>query len=150
MPTSSTTRRTDTIRQPRKPAISADQLADQLAATLAISNAKGKQKASVLFSDEDLRLSAMRSVNSASQALSTVVQSGWKRSSASIQLKSSLSLSNITASAASAAKHLAVLRSMRPNDVDVERAAASVLTKLVALEMVGLGISSCVIPVLNV
>jgi hypothetical protein len=150
--TSSTTRRTNSIRQPRKPAISTDQLADQLSTTLAISNAKRKQKASVLpsLSDEDLRLSAMRSVNSASQALSTVVQSGWKQSSTSTQLKPSLSLSNITASAASAAKHLAVLRDMRTNDVDVERAAASILTKLVALEMVGLDTSSCVIPLLNI
>ena len=124
-----------TARQFKKPAISTDKLADKLD----ISNQKGKQKALGILSDEDIRLSAMRSVNSASQALLTVVQSGWKRSSSSKKVKASLSLSNITASAASAAKHLAILRGMRPNDVDVERAAASVLTKLVALEMVCLG-----------
>jgi separase len=134
-----TTRRPISTRQlikPKKTAISIDQLADQLAIGLTIPNPKGKQKASVALSDEEIRLSAMRFVNSSSQALSTAVQSGWKRST---QLKASSSLSNITASAASATKHLAVLRDMRPNDVDVERAAASILTKLVALEMVGFG-----------
>ena len=143
MATGSTTCRAISTRcqliKPKKTAVSTDQLANQLATGLTISNVKGKQKASVVLSDEDHRLSAMRSVNSASQALSTAVQSGWKQSSQSTQLKGSSSLSNIIASAASAAKHLAVLRDMRSNDVDVERAAASILTKLVALEMVSSG-----------
>ncbi|KAF8958159.1 peptidase family C50-domain-containing protein [Flammula alnicola] len=43
---------------------------------------------------------------------------------------------DINSSASSAAKHLAILRSMSPGDVDVERAAVSVLGKLIALEMV--------------
>jgi separase len=130
-----TKRPANSARKPQKTAVSTDQLADQLATGLTISNLKGKQKAS----DEDLRLSAMRSVNSASQALSTAVQSGWKRSSGTTQSKPSSTLSNVTASAASASKHLAILRSMRPNDIDVERAATSVLSKLVALELVSIG-----------
>jgi len=130
------TRRGNSTRQftrPKKAAISADKLAEQLSSGLTISNAKGKQKASA---DGDVRLSAMCSVNSASQALSTALQSGWKSSLVTAQSKSSPSLSNVTAAAVSAAKHLAVLRTMCPKDVDVERAAVSVLTKLVALEMV--------------
>jgi separase len=77
----------------------------------------------------------MRSVNSASQALSTVIQSGWKHSGIA-HPKPSSTLLSVTSAAASAAKHLALLRTMRPNDLDVERAAMSVLTKLVSLEMV--------------
>lgn len=141
MATSSTTRRDISTRQlsrPKKAASSTDQLADQLATGLTISNGKGKQKALAVASDEDIRLSAMRSVNSASQALTTAVQSGWKRSSLISQSKSSTNLSIITSSAVSAAKNLSVLRGMRSNDLDIERAAASVLTKLVALEMVRL------------
>lgn len=131
------TRRTNSTRQFKKTGLSTDQLAEQLATSLTISNPKGKQNASAVLSDEDLCLSAMRSVNSSSQALSTAVQSGWKQSSGTIQSKSS---STVTASATSAAKHLNILRSIRPNDVEVERAAMSVLTKLVALEMVSLAL----------
>jgi separase len=116
--------------------ISADKLAEQLASGLTISNEKkGKQKASPLFlSEEDIRLSAMRSVNSASQALSAMVQSGWKRS---LETPSSTqTLVNANASTVTVNKGLAVLRQMCPDDVDVERAAVSVLGKLVALELV--------------
>jgi separase len=131
-----TTRRGMSTRQfPRtkKMAVSTDQLAEQLASGLTISNTKGKQKAPPVVSDEDVRLSAMRSVNSASQALSAAIQSGWKYSPGTAQSKPSSSVNSATASAA---KHLAVLRTMRPDDLDVERAATSVLTKLVSLEMV--------------
>jgi separase len=142
MATVPTTRRNDSFRQitvtkTKKTAVSTEQLADQLAISLTVSKQKGKQKASAVLSDEDPRILAMRSVNSASQSLSVAVQSGWKLSSGTTQSKSSSTLSNVTASAALAAKHLTILRSMCPNDVDVERAAVSVLAKLVALEMVG-------------
>lgn len=97
----------------------ADQLADDLATKLAIGNPESK-------------LSAMRSVNSASQDLSRVIQSGWKKSSNC----SKAMLQSTSSSASTAVKQVAVLRNLCPDDVDVERAAASILGKLVALEMV--------------
>lgn len=116
--------------------ISTDQLANDLASDLAdltISNAKGKQKA---LSEEDQRNSAMRAVNSASQTLSTVVQSGWRKSSKMPLPKASPTLTKVNASSLSAMKNLSILREISPGDLDVERAAMSILGKLVTLEMV--------------
>ena len=97
----------------------ADSLAGDFATKLAIGNPESK-------------LSAMLSVNAASQDLSKVIQSGWKRSSSS----SRATLQSTTSSASAAVKQVAVLRNLSPDDVDVERAAASILGKLVALELV--------------
>ena len=120
----SSTRRTAS-RQPSKSLknvpTSVDQLAGDLATKLAIGNPESK-------------LSAMLSVNAASQDLSRVIQSGWKKSSSS----SKTTLQSTTLSASAAVKHVALLRNLCPDDVDVERAAASILGKLVALEMVSL------------
>jgi separase len=74
----------------------------------------------------------MLSVNTASKDLSKVIQSGWKRSSSS----SKATLQSTTSSASAAVKHVAVLRNLCPEDVDVERAAVSILGKLVVLELV--------------
>jgi len=106
----------------------AEQLASELASKLTLSNDKGKMKALEI---EDSS-SSMRSVNEASQALSAVVQSGWKKSSSD----SRTTLSTVASITAKATKHLDTLRRLRPGDLDVERAAASILGKLVALEMV--------------
>ncbi|KAF8878729.1 peptidase family C50-domain-containing protein [Infundibulicybe gibba] len=115
-----------------------DQLAEALAG-LTISPdtvaAKGSSKGNgkTVVSNKELQLSSMRSVNSASQALSVIIQSGWKMSSeASLSSKACV---NARASARAAAKHLAVLRGMDSADLDVERAAMSVLGKLLALDM---------------
>ena len=98
-----------------------DSLAGDFATKLAIGNPESK-------------LSAMLSVNAASQDLSRVIQSGWKKSSSS----SKATLQSTTSSASAAVKHVAVLRNLCPDDMDVERAAASILGKLVALELVSL------------
>lgn len=117
-------------------AVTIDQLTDQLASGLTISNAKGKQKATTpSLPLEEQKRQAMRSVNSASQSLSSVVQSGWKRGT-EVPPKKSTTLAEVNASAASAAEHLVTLRDLCPGDLDVERAAVSILSKLVALEMV--------------
>jgi len=118
--------------KPRKPATTPDQLAKDLAGKLKISNAKGKQK---VREDEELdseakKLVSMRAVNSASQTLSNVAQSGWKKSTGGV------SKTTVVSSAAEAAKHLGVLRRISHGDIDVERAALSVLGKLLVLEMV--------------
>ena len=99
---------------------SVDSLAGDFATKLAIGN------------PVESKLSAMLSVNAASQDLSKVIQSGWKKSSSS----SRATLQSTTSSASAAIKHVAFLRNLCPDDVDVERAAASILGKLVALELV--------------
>lgn len=110
--------------------MSTDKLARQLASRLTISNNKGKQKASATPTQDEIRVCAMKAVNSASQALSTVVQSGWKKSSGKASPPS------VATSVAAAVKNLSVLRQICPDDVDIERAAMSLLGKLVALELV--------------
>ena len=112
----------------------AEALADALATKLTISGSKGKQKAAPeMVSEDDLRISAMRSVNSASQELSNVVRSGWKKFLSNF---STTTLSNAESSALTAEENLCVLRRICLQDMDVERAAVSVLGKLVTLDMV--------------
>ncbi|KAG6902753.1 hypothetical protein C0995_011901 [Termitomyces sp. Mi166 len=111
----------------RSAGISVDNLAEQLTSNLVISDAKGKRKATTL-SEEQLRLESMRAVNSASQQLSAAIQSGWKKSSGKRSTQ-------VATAAAAAAKHLAILRRNGSMDVDVERAAMTVLGKLVSLEV---------------
>ncbi|KAF8155999.1 cysteine peptidase C50 [Crassisporium funariophilum] len=134
-----TTSRRPVSRQPSKVAKLVPSAADQLAgnmAKLTISNAKGKQRAEEsVVSSEHSRLVSMRAVNAASQTLSGIIQSGWKRSSSGSS-KGTLQSLNTASSAAST--HIAILRRLCPDDIDVERAAASVLGKLVALGMVQL------------
>ncbi|KAF7984668.1 hypothetical protein HWV62_12932 [Athelia sp. TMB] len=108
----------------KPPVISADDLANQVAG-LAISGTKGKHQAT---SNEDTRLATMRAVNTASQNLSAAVQSGWKPGSG----KQSTA---VRGAAGAAAKSLKELRSMCSGDVDVERAASSIIGKLIALDL---------------
>jgi separase len=119
-----TTSRRTVSRKPSKSlkngTSSADSLAGDFATKLAIGN------------PVESKLSAMLSVNAASQDLSRVIQSGWKKSSSS----SRATLQSTTSSASAAVKQVAILRNLCPEDVDVERAAASILGKLVALELV--------------
>ena len=107
-----------TVKSLKTTSASVDQLAGNLATKLVI---EGNPKRS-----------AMLSVNAASQELSNVIQSGWKKSSSS----SKATLQTTTSSASASVKHVAILRNLCPDDVDVERAAASILGKLVALELV--------------
>ncbi|KAF9528394.1 peptidase family C50-domain-containing protein [Crepidotus variabilis] len=94
-------------------------------------------------SPEQAKIASMQAVNAASQALSSVVQSGWKRSSAVPVLSSDKNtIMLVQNSAAAAAKHLATLRSLTDSSsafdsggLDVERAAGSIVAKLVALEV---------------
>src|SRR5258708_31849818 len=93
----------------RKPETTPDQLAKDLAVKLKLNNAKGKQK---VREDEELdseakKLVSMRAVNGASQTLSNVAQSGWKKSTGGV---SKTTVNTIVSSAAEAAKHLGVLR----------------------------------------
>ncbi|KAI9061528.1 hypothetical protein FKP32DRAFT_1654199 [Trametes sanguinea] len=74
----------------------------------------------------------MRVVNSASKSLSAVAESGWKAS----QSKSDrTTAASAVKHATTARKELNVLRELSPGDSDVERAASSIVGKLMALEM---------------
>ena len=76
----------------------------------------------------------MQSVNSASQELSNVVCSGWKKSLSNF---SKTMLSNTKSSALMAEENLCVLHKISLQDMDVERVAVSArLGKLVTLGMV--------------
>ncbi|KAK0220404.1 cysteine peptidase C50 [Armillaria fumosa] len=131
MPIASTSRRTRTGNGASKTS-TVDRLADQLASGLSITNAKGKEKAQApVLSAERQRVVAMRAVNSASQSLASIVASGWKRSTGDSPRK----LTEAKSAATSAAAHITSLRELCPGDIDVERAAMSVLGKLVALDM---------------
>ncbi|KAF9070318.1 peptidase family C50-domain-containing protein [Rhodocollybia butyracea] len=118
-----------------KPISDADRLAAQLAKTLLISDdtkGKGKQKA---LSVDEQKLRAMRMINNASQKLSDIVQSGWKNSTDEGKKTRPKSAVEALEASTSAARHLALLRDISSNDLNVERAAMSILGKLVALEM---------------
>ena len=110
--------------------ISVDKLAEKLTSNLVISDVKGKRKVTTL-SEEQIRIDSMRAVNSASQQLSATIQSGWKKSS-------NKGSTQVATAVATAAKHLATLRQNSSGDVDIERAAMTVLGKLVSLELVRL------------
>lgn len=110
---------------------------------------KGKQKAIDAAehpeerTPEQVRIDSMKAVNNASQALSGVIQSGWKASTSLAGTSSDkATISVVQKSATDAEKHLAVLRTVKTGELslhlDIERAACSVLSKLVALEMVRL------------
>ncbi|KAJ7172324.1 cysteine peptidase C50 [Mycena filopes] len=128
------TRRPVSTRPKKRVNASADEIVAKMS-SLALSNPKSKGKEKATPTPEEQRVSAMRAVNSASQELSNVVQSGWKRSSDVPPSKKSPAFVAASASATLAAKHLPLLRQVSPGDIDIERAAGSVLGKLIALEM---------------
>jgi separase len=110
-------------------------------ASLSLSKPKPKGKEKATPTSAEQRVSAMRAVNSASQELSGIVQSGWRRLSDVPPSKISPGFVNASASAKLVSEQLALLRDMSPGELDIERAAGSVLGKLVALEMVCVGLS---------
>ena len=96
--------------------------------------AKGKQRAKD-ESPEERRVSAMLDVNSTLQTLSSMAQSGWKANSEQGRTKSN-TLGKMLAAVARANEALSCLRTICSDNLDVERAASSVISKLLALEMV--------------
>ncbi|KAG1861269.1 peptidase family C50-domain-containing protein [Suillus subluteus] len=73
-------------------------------------------------------------VNASLQTLSSVAQSGWKANSKEGRTKSS-ALSKVSAAVSRANEALSCLRVLCPDDLDVERAASSMMSKLLVLEM---------------
>lgn len=134
--TKNTRKPTVNSRALSKPASDTDKLAAQLATTLSLGDdtkGKGKQKA---LSVEEQKLEAMRMVNDASQKLSGVMQSGWKESLEKGKKARSEPAAKAHEASVAAARHLDFLRSLSTGDLNVERAAMSILGKLVALDMV--------------
>jgi len=79
----------------------------------------------------------MRAINGASQGLTAVVKSGWKAPSVEPSRKKPTTAQyEAFGLATSARSALGDLRVISPEDVDVERAAISVVGKLLSLDMV--------------
>ena len=120
--------------------MSADALASQLASALTISHkpSKGKEKASEApWNPEERCLAAMRAVNSASKRLSSIISAGWKATDAPSK-KSEHSIEGVRAVIEEARLNLNLLREMKKGDLDVERAASSIIGKVLSLELVRL------------
>jgi hypothetical protein len=117
-------------------------LADHSVAVVALkdpSTGKGKQTATPP-SVSERQVAAMRSVNTALQTLSALVASGWNaRASSDTKAngkRKDTTLDSVNASGDIIIQALRELRQSKPNDIDLERAASSLLTKLIALQMV--------------
>ena len=79
----------------------------------------------------------MRTVNGASQSLSTVMKTGWKAPSEDPTVKKPAANTHEAFGLATSARTaLEDLRAISPGDVDVERAAVAVAGKLLSLDMV--------------
>ena len=116
--------------------VSADGLADALASKLTISETKGKGKA-VERTSQERKANAMRAVNAASKSLSALLE---QRSKASRAKPDRAATESIMRQAKSARKDLNVLRELSSGEVDIERAASSMVGKLINLQMVCRGI----------
>ncbi|TDL24888.1 hypothetical protein BD410DRAFT_766456 [Rickenella mellea] len=138
---STSTRKPANPRPTRTARVNADDLADRFAAGVKISDVstatrsrpKTTTKAASTRTPEEKKAAAMVSVNTASQSLSTIVQSEWKASSP--KKGTGQTVSSVATLAKTAQDALAGLRAMGANALDVERSASSVIGKLVAIEM---------------
>ena len=135
MPPSTSLRRNAT----KKPDTSVDELSNKLASGLKISKAEPRRKVASKPTPETQKALSMRAVNAASKSLFEIVESGWKHTPESAR---GTRFSTANTHAAAAATHLSILRKLCPNDIDIERAALSVLGKLSSLEMVRLVFST--------
>jgi separase len=121
----------------KAPAVSTEEIADQLASTLTISKAKSTRNGVTRVPTPERRILGMRTVNGVSQGLSTVMKTSWKAPSEDPAVKkSSAGTHEAFGLATSARTSLGELRAISPGDVDVERAAITVAGKLLNLDMV--------------
>ena len=122
------------LRKAGANATSTDDLADQLASKLTISKPRMRKNLPT-ETPKERSTAAMRSVNASSQALTALVQSGWKASNASPPSKKQVG-PDAASLAVSCQRSLLELRSLNSGSLDIERAASSVVGKLIALELV--------------
>ena len=135
--------------RPQSAKSAAEQLADTLSSKLTLQGSAGvggkervSQSQGIDDGPKESKTGSMRAVNAASQSLSSIVQSGWKKSTGTATTNRA-TLQTATTMAASALKHIRILRKLCAGDIDVERATMSVLAKLVGLEMVCRTFSYC-------
>ncbi|KIP07348.1 hypothetical protein PHLGIDRAFT_30059 [Phlebiopsis gigantea 11061_1 CR5-6] len=137
--TTSTTR----TRPTRTASAKTDDVTATLATKLSISDPKGKQRSQPAEKTREERIAdAMREVNTSSRGLSGLVEAGWKKSRYSVATTQRTSKSKEPDNSSqaisyteSAKRALGVLRELKPGDIDVERAASSLVGKIVSLEM---------------
>ena len=119
------------------PAVSTEDISRELASTLTISKAKSTRNGATRVPTPERRVLAMRTVNGASQGLSTVMKTGWKAPGEDLAVKKSAANTHEAFGLATSARAaLGDLRAISPGDVDVERAAITVAGKLLSLDMV--------------
>lgn len=136
MPPKSATIRQPARRQPVKLKASIqvttpDELAANLASNLTISSGNLRYDATP-HEKEVKRIACMRTINSTSQALNAIVQSGWRASKPEPLTKESSPL----ALAVEGRTALRELRMVDPGVLNTERAASSLSGKFIALELV--------------
>ena len=131
----------------KAPAVSTEEITDQLASKLTISKAKSTRNGVTRVPTPERRIVAMRTVNGASQSLSTVMKTGWKAPGEDPAVKKSVANTHEAFGLATSARAaLGDLRAISPGDVDTERAAIAVAGKLLSLDMVrGKLLSGCVL-----
>lgn len=117
--------------------ISTDALASALSSTLVLNDkpAKRKQKVEEPHDPEETCLAAMRAVNTASKRLSGIIASGWKPIGGQGK-KGEHTVEGVRSIIEDTASQLNVLRRLKTGDLDVERAASSVVGKVLSLELV--------------
>ena len=121
----------------KAPAVSTEDISNQLASTLTISKAKSTRNGVTRVPTPEKRIISMRTVNGASQGLSTVMKAGWKAPSEDPTVKKSAANTHEAFGLATSARAaLEDLRAISPGDVDTERAAITVAGKLLSLDMV--------------
>jgi separase len=121
----------------KAPAVSTEEVTDQFASKLTISKAKSTRNGVTRVPTPERRILAMRTVNGASQGLSTVMKTSWKAPSEDPAVKKSAANTHEAFGLATSARtSLGELRAISPGDVDVERAAITVAGKLLNLDMV--------------
>lgn len=135
-------------RQRSKRIASKEAVIDDLTAAMTQKLKLTRMEEEVVKTDEERCAEAMRTVNKASKALSSIAEQGWKTSSR-VQTpplhkakRTSPSTSDNTQAQIillydSVRQGLATLRELRTDDIDVERAACSAAGKLISLEEVG-------------
>jgi separase len=111
-----------------------DELATQVKTRLKVSKtASSSKRKAEMPSDSEIRRDAMQSINSTSQKLSKAIQEGWKSSCTS---KSDFSSAELQQLSKEAFLSISELRRISLDGMDVEKAAGSIIGKLISLEMV--------------
>ena len=128
-----------------KKAEDVEDLTHQLATKLTISKPKAKQRAIPSSPPEDSPNASMRTVNTASQKLSALMQTGWTAAKDNV-------VSKQRQEAATCAKNIkknlnALRKAAASSPLDLERAALSAAGKLLALQLVGSRLLSIRMPI---